>query len=41
MPATNPDNNFLGTTDNVAFVMRTKNIERLRIKATENWNWNN
>jgi len=31
--ATDPGTNFLGTTDNAAFVIRTKNIERLRIKS--------
>jgi len=29
---TNTDSNFLGTSDNTALVLKTKNIERLRIK---------
>jgi hypothetical protein len=33
---TNPDTNFLGTSDNAAFVIKTKNKERLRIKSNGN-----
>ena len=34
--ATNPDNNFIGTTDNQALVFRTNNTERIRILNTGN-----
>jgi hypothetical protein len=30
---TNPATNFLGTTDNVDFVLRTNNLERLRVRS--------
>ncbi|MFN3918358.1 MAG: tail fiber domain-containing protein [Flavobacteriales bacterium] len=30
---TNPTNNFIGTTDNQAFVIRTNNVERMRVVA--------
>lgn len=33
---TNPSNNFLGTTDAVALVLRTQNVERMRISDTGN-----
>ena len=38
---TNPSNNFLGTTDNNAFVMKTNNIERLRLGNSGNVGINN
>jgi hypothetical protein len=31
--ATNPSANFIGTTDNIDFVIRTKNAERLRVNS--------
>src|SRR6478609_4599061 len=34
--ATNPSTNFLGTTDNKDFVIRTKNTERLRVNSNGN-----
>jgi hypothetical protein len=32
--ATNPSTNFIGTTDNKAFVFKTNNKEQMRILAT-------
>ena len=31
---TNPSNNFLGTTDNQNFIIRTNNVERIRTRST-------